>query len=383
MFFEDSNSVTANYQSVIVYNPIGVTFENCRAVNSGSITTACNPSYSTALGDIWYIGNYFENVDASSVLVRVNGSNIVENINIIGNTFKAVSPTLDKYCITIGNHQTATSGGIVRNVTVKGNTARLTDPQCDGFIIVGDAGGNLTECSDVTISGNTADFRDSSGALITTGNTNQRGIWAIEVDGLSITGNTVRGTQSFGIGVDGCTGFSVGNNVVTECLRNASANANESAIYFNDSHTINCARGIVSDNTVIDSGAGGTVHAGIGSNALATITDILVVGNNTEDTRGTPGMTYGYRFSSSNSRIVYGTNKTRGAATSDYNGAGVITYTPSNVTTDRAFDANAAAGAITSPPTQAEVENIRDAVLELADVVGTLIADFQGKGSLQ
>ncbi len=55
-------------------------------------------------------------------------------------------------------------------------------------------------------------------------------------------------------------------------------------------------------------------------------------------------------------------------------------YTAINVTTDRAFDANAAAGSITSPPTQAEVENIRDAVLELADVVGTLIEDLQSAG---
>lgn len=52
-------------------------------------------------------------------------------------------------------------------------------------------------------------------------------------------------------------------------------------------------------------------------------------------------------------------------------------YTVTNDTTDRTFDANAAAGAISSPPTQAEVENIRDAVLELADVVATLIKDLR------
>lgn len=52
-------------------------------------------------------------------------------------------------------------------------------------------------------------------------------------------------------------------------------------------------------------------------------------------------------------------------------------YTITNDATDRTFDANAASGAISSPPTQAEVENIRDAVLELADVVATLIRDLQ------
>ena len=52
-------------------------------------------------------------------------------------------------------------------------------------------------------------------------------------------------------------------------------------------------------------------------------------------------------------------------------------YTVTNGETDRTFDANAAAGDITSPPTQAEVENIRDAVLEIADVFSTLIVDLQ------
>lgn len=58
-------------------------------------------------------------------------------------------------------------------------------------------------------------------------------------------------------------------------------------------------------------------------------------------------------------------------------------YTVENGTTDRTFDANAAAGDITSPPTQSEVENIRDAVLELADVVATLIADAKRAGVIQ
>ena len=54
-------------------------------------------------------------------------------------------------------------------------------------------------------------------------------------------------------------------------------------------------------------------------------------------------------------------------------------YVPSNATEDRTWDADAAAGSITSPPTQAEVENLRDAVLELSDVVATLMSDLQDK----
>lgn len=56
--------------------------------------------------------------------------------------------------------------------------------------------------------------------------------------------------------------------------------------------------------------------------------------------------------------------------------SGISTYTPSNEAIDRAWDANSAAGSISSTPTQAEVENIRDAVLELSDVVATLVNDL-------
>jgi hypothetical protein len=58
-------------------------------------------------------------------------------------------------------------------------------------------------------------------------------------------------------------------------------------------------------------------------------------------------------------------------------------YTVTNDAEDRSWDANAAAGSITNPPTQAEVENLRDAVLELSDVVATLVSDLQSKGLLE
>lgn len=57
-------------------------------------------------------------------------------------------------------------------------------------------------------------------------------------------------------------------------------------------------------------------------------------------------------------------------------------YSISNDGTDRTFNADAAAGTITNPPTQAEVENIRDAVLELGDVVATVIRDLGNKSIL-
>jgi len=59
---------------------------------------------------------------------------------------------------------------------------------------------------------------------------------------------------------------------------------------------------------------------------------------------------------------------------------GTPLYSPSNDVTLRILDANAAAGAISASPTQAEVENIRDAVLKLADFASTMARDLGVKG---
>ena len=57
-------------------------------------------------------------------------------------------------------------------------------------------------------------------------------------------------------------------------------------------------------------------------------------------------------------------------------------YTISNDGTVRTLNADDAAGAISASPTQAEVENLRDAILTLADVVATMNRDLQGKDIL-
>jgi hypothetical protein len=58
------------------------------------------------------------------------------------------------------------------------------------------------------------------------------------------------------------------------------------------------------------------------------------------------------------------------------------TYTISNDGTQRTLNADAATGAITSPPTQAEVELLRDVILGQADTIATLIRDLTAKGIL-
>ena len=57
-------------------------------------------------------------------------------------------------------------------------------------------------------------------------------------------------------------------------------------------------------------------------------------------------------------------------------------YNISNDGTNRTLNADAAAGAISVAPTQAEVENIRDAELAHADTLATLIRDLKNKGIL-
>lgn len=57
-------------------------------------------------------------------------------------------------------------------------------------------------------------------------------------------------------------------------------------------------------------------------------------------------------------------------------------YTLSNNSTNRVLDANDAAGAISATYVQAEIENLRDAVLILADIVATHVQDMVNKNVL-
>ena len=55
-------------------------------------------------------------------------------------------------------------------------------------------------------------------------------------------------------------------------------------------------------------------------------------------------------------------------------------YSISNDGTVRTLNADDAAGAISASPSQAEMENLRDAILALADFVATMNRDLQSKG---
>jgi hypothetical protein len=59
---------------------------------------------------------------------------------------------------------------------------------------------------------------------------------------------------------------------------------------------------------------------------------------------------------------------------------GSPTYLITNDSTSRVLNANAAAGAISATYVQAEIENLRDAILSLSDVEATHIRDGATKG---
>jgi hypothetical protein len=61
---------------------------------------------------------------------------------------------------------------------------------------------------------------------------------------------------------------------------------------------------------------------------------------------------------------------------------GSPSYVIVNDTTKRVLDANAAEGAISVNPTQAQVENLRDAQLDSGDVLATMQKDLVAKGIL-
>jgi hypothetical protein len=123
-------------------------------------------------------------------------------------------------------------------------------------------------------------------------------------------------------------------------------------------------------------GGGATNRAGI---HIKDGTNVVAVGNRCWDTRGPKLQTYGLESSGTSDVLtvvgndfsdnltgptsLVGTNVVLGNMPLSANGGG--TYTATNVTPDRAFDADTVL------------------VAELADVVGTLIADLRAKGIVQ
>jgi len=387
LFFNGTVAPTTNYQSIIVYNPLKLTIKDNKFIKCGDIAVNSNPSYGTTqLGDIIVTGNYFEDVDATNIIVRLAGSQKIENVVISDNTFYEVSSTNNKFAILAGGHQTATSGGTFRNFSITGNVIRGINANASG-VAIGDSSLGATEASGFVVSGNTMDGRTAAGA-INTGVITQRGIQSFGCSNVAISGNTIRGYQSFGIGISTGSFVGVSGNVVAECVRNASAGANECGIYVTQATTTHVN---INGNTVVDCGAANN-HGGIGASSSASITDIICSGNSVDDTRGTPLMPYGIIFGASCVRVTLGVNSVLNAQTTDIAGSGKVTYTPTNVVTDRAYNANAAVngtGIDVAAVTGTNVALLSDhdalvaVVQELADVAGTLIADLQAKDLIQ
>lgn len=361
-FDNDGNPVTANYQTVLVYNGKGVQVLDCDFRACGAFAHASATTFTGLAGDILFSGNRVAGVDSSSVLIRLNGAATLENVNLIGNRFDDISPTLGKLCMTV-QQQPATTGGAFRNINVLGNTARCPDVNCAGLFALSLLGS--AECNNVLVASNSIDLTDEDGAVHTTGNATQRGIWIFGdttnlATNIVVVSNTIRGAQSFGIGIGLARGFAISANAVELCVTNAASGAVaiESGIYVAQGATTD---GVITGNNVKDCGGGGAGQAGIGTASSATIERVHIGSNNISDTRGSPAMVFGVNVGAAAANVTYGSNQISGATTSNYNAAspGVAAYTVTNYTEDRTFDANTAADA------------------ELSDVLATLIADLR------
>lgn len=364
-FDNSSGTATANYNSLLFYNARGVHVLDSLFMNSGDIAFATGGSFVGATGDIVVSGNIFRGVDSTVVLVRCNSACLLENVHLSHNDFYDCSPTLGKYCLTI-QQAPATTGGLFRNINVLGNNARCRGDECEGFLAVSCTGASAV--NGISVVGNTFDCTDSSGAAITTGNADQRGIWVFGdstnlATNVSIIGNTIRGTQSFGIGINSATGWTIAGNTCDTCVTNSASGgvAIESSIYVPQGVT---RYGAIVGNTVRNSGGGGATQSGIGSASSANISDITVSGNTCVDDRGgSAAMVYGFNFGAAATGIQWGANYSVGHTTAQVNPAspGVVAYTVTNHTVDRTFDANASSTA------------------ELADVAGSILLDLSNR----
>jgi hypothetical protein len=301
------------------------------------------------------------------------------------------------------------NGATVRGVTITSNV--FENNYVSNCIFVSDG------ATDGTITGNVCIGTPS-------GTTSNGGDWAIEVGGTdaqpqdwTIDANTVYG-HDVGIGVRRAQNVSVGTNtcvgqrlhgiylftdtlgtMIGTCSGNTASGCGQNGINVQggggevylgtiSSNTIedcgyagiytDALRGVIGLNKVRNCGGGGgaTNRAGI---HIKDGTNVVAVGNRCWDTRGPKLQTYGLESSGTSDVLtvvgndfsdnltgptsLVGTNVVLGNMPLSANGGG--TYTATNVTPDRAFDADTVL------------------VAELADVVGTLIADLRAKGIVQ
>jgi len=281
---------TVNQNAITCANPDYLRVKDCKFYRTGGVNTTGTGTTEK----VWVTGCEFDEVGSSNILIRPQGSGIVQDIFILNNHSRTTGTVaVAKGLVAVGEQVLGTAGSsITRRVVVAGNTIK----DFEGVAI--NIGGGVTPglVYDITVTGNVIDGGDlATGALK---NTSSIGMQLIRNDGLTVSGNKVRMVGRSGIRMSGCINFSVTGNAVELCVQGAGYTSpppdQESGIAMFSS-TIACSNGVISGNTSKNNGTVLGNVAGIGTSAT-THANITITSNRCYDDRGSPFQAYGVRL---------------------------------------------------------------------------------------
>jgi parallel beta-helix repeat protein len=293
---------------------------NCRFLGyAGTAGTADGTNGGISLfGAFWdtrILGNHFENHRDDCVAIQdsVNGRPV--RVTITGNTFL--------------NNQRRFNGSTPHGVLVYGAlnatvTGNVIDTTCAAAIWAGS--GAFNALKDCAITGNT--ILNAGVTADSVAGVPIAGIYVLGLrsgtgyaEGITITGNTIRGAQGNGVFLQDVIGFTMGDNVVKSSLNNG-----VSLTY--------CTDGTITGNTILDNGtsASGLELNGIilfATSPTVTCDNIVITGNRIGDTRagGSKTQTYAvYLSGGANLQYLqFHGNNVRGNLTGVIGGAPPVT----------------------------------------------------------
>jgi len=280
-------------------------------------------TYGDVVRDFIIVNNRFTGVDATNISVRGTGDMIAENVVISGNTFYDHGYSEHKSAILVGQHISTTGSAVWRNVTISDNV--MTAGNAHGWgIIVGEGDAGLVTMENVTITGNAFDGADVDGTVAST--SGSVGIWIMRsLQGVTVTGNSLRNCGRAGIGVSESTEVTIAGNTIVNAAVN---NLDDSSAAIWMSHSLT-QRASITGNTILNAGNETSPHvAGVGLERYEGQRDIVIANNVIIDDRETPLMQFGVRIGWDTNHalqphaITVVGNHIRGAAqASIYNGA--------------------------------------------------------------
>jgi hypothetical protein len=388
----------------------------CALIAQGTSGSPCQRIFveDVYLHDSKRLGIVFQNVVKGAVRDCVVADNDRDGITVYFSSSEIdisgnhISGCSDDY-VGLNAEDGTTTGNTLRQIAVVNNTMKGPGGLAKGKGVAVRGG------SDILIAGNVIDSTSEEGIRLTDFNTTALGSVAV-VD--NVIRNSGQGGSSFHMaifvlagssgthtaGFASVSGVLVADNVIDGpvgegiVLRSDHAAGELQHVDIRDNTIYNATDGIavggsnfaVTDVAVDGNRVRGASGNGIACLAASTASKRVFVNNNrvyngaamairlenvdsgsclgnmAYDAQGSPTQTYGIRVRNATGTWLIGPNLAYGNVTAnyDYTGSSAVmpAYTPSNVTTDRSYDANATT------------------VDELADVLGTLLADLKGRG---